>query len=52
MKDTLILLVSNIVSISCVITAAILAYGGKSGYGWFLLVAVLCVAYLKYDDKK
>ena len=42
MNPTLLLLISNAVSITSVIGATILAFGGKEGWGWFLLVAILC----------
>lgn len=31
----------NVVAISCVIAAAVLAYKGLDGWGWFLFVALL-----------
>jgi len=41
MNRTLLLLISNSVSITSVIGATILAFGGKEGWGWFLLVSLL-----------
>lgn len=44
MTPTLLLLISNATSIACVISAAVLAYKGTEGWGWFLLIALLsCV---------
>ena len=44
----------NILSISCVIGAILLAYNDLEGWGWFLLVAAICsggsVKYSKEDD--
>ena len=42
MNDIVLLLVSNATSIVCVIGAAIIASKGYEGWGWFLLIALLC----------
>ncbi len=50
MNPTLLLLISNAVSIFCVIGAVILASKEKEGWGWFLLVALLCCATITTTD--
>jgi hypothetical protein len=50
MNNTFLLLISNAVSIACVIGAVNLASKGTEGWGWFLLVALLCSTTLKTTD--
>ena len=50
MNPILLLLISNVVSITSVIGAIILASKGTEGWGWFLLVAFLCSTTLKTTD--
>jgi hypothetical protein len=52
MNNTFLLLISNAVSIACVIGAVILASKGTDGWGEFLLVALLCTTTLKTTDLK
>lgn len=56
MKLTALFLVANLASILCAAAAALLAYSGRDGWGWFLLVAVLMttssIKYGKHDDKE
>lgn len=47
MNHTLILLISNLTSIACVISAVFLAYNGIDAWGWFLVVASLSFVYPK-----
>lgn len=42
-KDILLVLTSNITSISCSVGASFLAYNHISGWGWFLFVACITV---------
>jgi hypothetical protein len=50
MNPILLLLISNAVSIACVIAAVFLSTKGTEGWGWFLLVAFLCSTTLKTTD--
>jgi hypothetical protein len=50
MSNTSLLLISNAVSIACVIGAVTLASKGTEGWGWFLIVALLCSTTLKTTD--
>ena len=43
MNYPFLLLVSNLTSVACVVSAGYLATKGTEGWGWFLFVAVLCV---------
>jgi hypothetical protein len=43
MKAALKMVAANLVSIACVASAVALATRGVGGWGWFLLIAVLCV---------
>jgi hypothetical protein len=52
MNTTLLLLISNVVSIACVIGAVILASKGTEGWGYFLLFALLCSTTLATTDLK
>ena len=47
MNPEFALLISNLTSIVCVISAAILAIRGTEGWGFFLLVALLAGVYPK-----
>lgn len=47
MNPEFALLISNLTSIACVISAAILATRGTEAWGWFLFVALLAGAYPK-----
>ena len=42
MNYPFLLLVSNLTSVACVVSAGYLASKGTEGWGWFLFVAVLC----------
>jgi hypothetical protein len=42
MNSSFLLLFSNLTSLACVVGAAYLASKGTEGWGYFLLVAVLC----------
>ena len=42
MNHPFLLLVSNLTSVACVVSAGYLASKGIEGWGWFLFVAVLC----------
>ena len=35
------LLAANLPAVACVVAAGVLAHGGRDGWGWFLVVAVL-----------
>lgn len=43
MKQSLLLVASNLVSLACVATAAFLAIHGMRGWGWFLFASLLCM---------
>jgi hypothetical protein len=44
------LLICNLASIACVISAAVLAFHGISGWGWFLFLALLLCSSLTTND--
>lgn len=41
MRDVVLSLAGNIVSLACVIAALTMAVKGVKGWGWFLLIAAL-----------
>ena len=41
MTQAFIAVAANLGSVACVIAAAVLAYRGTPGWGWFLFVALL-----------
>ena len=43
-------LVGNLVSLSCVIAALVIALRRLPGWGWFLFIAVICQASVETDD--
>lgn len=43
---------SNIFSVSCAISAGVLAYRGIDGWGWFLLAGVACYTTLRPSESK
>ena len=54
MKYSLLILSSNIPAITCMGVAGHLASQGKDGWGWFLIVGMICVCSVtlgKQDDK-
>jgi hypothetical protein len=54
MKYSLLILSSNIPAITCMGVAGHLASQGKNGWGWFLIVGMICVCSVtlgKQDDK-
>lgn len=51
MKFFLANLSANLVALACVLFAGMLAYGGKGGWGWFLLAGVLCLGSVKLGNK-
>ncbi len=50
MKWLLASLAANLISLSCVIGAIVIAISGKDGWGWFLLVAVICESSIVVSD--
>ena len=43
-------LVGNLVSLSCVIAALVIALRGLPVWGWFLFIAVICQSSIDTDD--
>jgi hypothetical protein len=43
MNPTLLILVSNLASLSCVVGAILLALNGITGWGWFLFIALITI---------
>lgn len=52
MKFTLATIAANAVSLACVVIAGYLALNGKTGWGWFLIVGLLCTGSVKMSDGK
>lgn len=50
MKFALAIIGINLSALTCVIAAAHLAVNGIEGWGWFLLVAILCAGSVKFKD--
>jgi type IV secretory pathway VirB2 component (pilin) len=42
----------NLATLGCVVVAGLLAMKGKDGWGWFLVVAVVCQVSYKSTGKK
>jgi len=45
--DIALLVAANAVSMAAVYFAGQIALSGQNGYGWFLLIAVLCISTMK-----
>lgn len=53
MKPALIVLMCSIFPVTCIVVAGTMAVNGISGWGWFLLVALLGgLSYKSGDDEK
>lgn len=52
MKFPVSLIAANLISITCVVFAGIIATKGQTGWGWFLFCAVVCSASVKVGDNK
>jgi len=50
MSVVALFLIGNLVSVSCVIAALLIALRQLPGWGWFLFIAVICHASIKTDD--
>lgn len=52
MKDVFIILVSNLVSLTFIITAWHLLLNDKGGWGWFLFGAIVTFVYFTNNSKE
>ena len=52
MKIALMNITANLVSLSCVGCAGYLVLKDKDGWGWFLLVALICQGAYRIGNKK
>ena len=48
----LILFIANLVALATAVSAAVLAYNGVGGWGWFLFVSVLTVHSFEARDEE
>jgi len=51
-KYAFLLLFSNLTSLACVIGAIYIASLGITGWGWFLLVAIMTTSYFSSSNKE
>jgi len=50
MRDILLHIVANLVSIICVLSGSFLAYKEKEGWGWFLFVGACTAVTIKFKN--